>query len=115
MILIDSNYLYSFTLYLVDTYAATCYIYKIYIEKAPENLKKWEILAPFKKCALLFSIYIQYIYIYIYIYIYMYIYIYIYICIYVYICIYIYIYIYIFFSKRFYFDCSSQYVKYWPK
>ena len=90
MILIDSNYLYSFTLYLVDTYAATCYIYKIYIEKAPENLKKWEILAPFKKCALLFSTYIQYIYIYT-ICIYTYIYIYMYICIYM--CIYIYIYI----------------------
>ena len=74
MILIDSNYLYSFILYLVDTYAATCYIYKIYIEKAPENLKKWEIFAPFKICAFLFSIYIQYIYICIYIYVYIYIY-----------------------------------------
>ena len=89
MILIDSNYLYSFTLYLVDTYAATCYIYKIYIEKAPENLKKWEILAPFKKCALLFSTYIQYIYIYT-ICIYTYIYIYMYICIYIFVYIYIY-------------------------
>ena len=39
------------------------------------------------------------------------VYIYIYVYMYIYIC----IYIYIFFSKRFYFDYSSQYVKYWPK